>query len=202
MYFHVRLVDGPEGALKRRHFVDAHWQYFDDHRDHFVARGATVTDDLATTLSSVIFVEFGSWDDVRRFVANEPLNRNGAYQDVVITRWSTGLTRRQRDFPRRDGQVAWYIRGFGRPGAHARRQELLQAHRQYFAPYDVDRFIARGPVLDDAGETWQGSANLICLPTRQDVDAFMAAEPYHKDGLYERVLIERYRFGGRPGQIV
>jgi len=201
MHFHVRLVDGPEGAVKRRHFVEAHWRYFDDHRDHFVARGATVTDDNSVVLASVIFVEFDSWDDVRRFVANEPLNRNGAFKDVVITRWATGLTRRQRDFARRD-QVAWYIRGYGKPGVHEQRQELLQAHRDYFAPYDRDRFIARGPVLDDEGLTWRGSANLICLPTRQDVDAFVAAEPYSTNGLYESVLIERYRFGGRPGQIV
>ena len=202
MHFHVRLVDGPEGAVKRRHFVEAHWRYFDDHRDHFVARGATVTDDNSVVLASVIFVEFDSWDDVRRFVANEPLNRHGAFKDVVITRWATGLTRRQRDFPRREGQVAWYIRGYGKPGVHEQRQELLQAHRAYFAPYDPAHFIARGPVLDDEGEQWQGSANLLCLPTRQDVDAFVAGEPYQKNGLYERVLIERYRFGGRPGQIV
>jgi len=201
MHFHVRLVDGPDGAVKRRHFVEAHWRYFDDHRDHFVARGATVTDDGAAVLASVIFVEFESWDDVQRFVANEPLNRNGAFKEVVITRWATGLTRRQRDFAHRD-QVAWYIRGYGKPGVHEQRQELLQAHRDYFAPYDRDRFIARGPVLDDEGLTWRGSANLICLPTRQDVDAFVAAEPYSTNGLYESVLIERYRFGGRPGQIV
>jgi hypothetical protein len=202
MHFHVRLVDGPEGAAKRRRFVDAHWQYFDDHCDHFVARGATVADDGSVVLASVIFVEFGSWDEVRRFVANEPLNRNGTYEDVVMSRWATGLARRQRDFPRREGQVGWYIRGYGKPGVHERRQDLLQAHRDYFAPYDVAHFIARGPLLDDEGLTWRGSANLICLPTRQDVDAFMADEPYCKNGLYERVLVERYRFGGRPGQIV
>ena len=202
MHFHVRLVDGPEGAMKRRLHVDAHWKYFDDHRDHFVARGATVSDDASVVIASVLFVEFKFLGRFRRFVANEPLNRNGTYQDVTITRWATGLARRQRDFPRREGQVAWYIRGYGKPGVHERRQELLQAHRAYFAPYDPAHFIARGPVLDDEGETWRGSANLICLPTRLDVDVFMTQEPYNKDGLYERVLVERYRFGGRPGQVV
>ena len=60
----------------------------------------------------------------------------------------------------------------------------------------------RGAVLDDTGEKWIGSANLIALPDRAAVDAFMADEPFYKDGLYDHVLIERYKFGGRAGQVV
>ena len=38
--------------------------------------------------------------------------------------------------------------------------------------------------------------------SRREVEAFVAAWPHSKHGLYERMLIERYRFGGRPGQVV
>lgn len=202
MQFHVQLLDDPAAADRRSAFREAHWGYFDDHREHFIARGATLSDDLSRYLSSVLFVEFDGWDAVRAFVEDEPLNRNGVYREVHIRRWTNALGRLQRDFPRREGQVAWYIRGYGKPGSDARRAELLEAHRAYFRPYDAEHFIARGPVLDDDGEEWRGSANLICLPSREDVEAFLAAEPYYANGLYERVLVERYRFGGRPGQIV
>lgn len=202
MQFHVQLIDNPATAENRNKFVEAHWDYFDDHRDHFIARGATGTDDLSRTISSVIFVEFDSWDGVRAFIDNEPLNRSGHYGEVHIRRWSSGLSRRGRDFPRREGDAYWYIRGYGKPGAHDRRQETVEAQREFLAPYDETSVVVRGPVLDDDGMEWQGSANLICMPTRREVEDFLAEWPYCRNGLYERVLIERFRFGGRPGQIV
>lgn len=202
MFFHVQLIDDPTVPEKRPAHREAHWAYFDEHRDHFIARGATLTDDFEHYISSVLFVEFDGWNDVRRFIDNEPLNRNGVYRDVRICRWSNALGRRQRDFPRRDDLVCWYIRGFGKPGSNDRRNELLDAHRAYFAPYDDENFIVRGAVLDDDGAMWEGSANLIALPSRAEVEAFLSEEPFYTNGLYDQVLIERYRFGGRPGQIV
>ena len=202
MQFHVRLTDDPGAADKRAAFRADHWVYFDDHRDHFIARGATTTDDLSRTLSSVIFVAFDSWDDVRGFLAAEPLNSNGVYREVVVRRWQSGLERRQRDFPREDGQVFWYVRGHGKPGAHSRREEIVDAQRAHLAPFDETVIVARGPILDDVGRDWQGSANLIAMAGRAELEAFMADWPYCRAGLYERVEIERYRFGGRPGQIV
>ncbi|NKB20850.1 MAG: hypothetical protein GKS01_10160 [Alphaproteobacteria bacterium] len=202
MHFHVQLIDDPEHPERRAQHREAHWAYFDAYKDHFVARGATRTDDLENYLSSVIFVEFDGWAEVRNFIDNEPLNSNGVYKDVRICRWHQGIKRNQRDFPRSDDQSYWYIRGFGRPDANDRRNELLDAHRAYFAPYDGPNFITRGAVLDDAGEKWVGSANLIALPDRAAVDGFMVDEPFYKDGLYDHVLIERYKFGGRVGQVV
>lgn len=202
MQFHVRLTDDPAAADKRARYREDHWAYFDDHVDHFIARGATATDDLATTLSSVLFVDFDSWDDVNAFVANEPFNRNGLFKSVVVRRWRCGIERRQRDFPRKDGQVYWDVRGHGKPGASSHREEIVAAQREFLAPYDDTVIVTRGPILDDDGKHWQGSANLICMPSRDALQEFMDQWPYCKAGLYERVEVERYRFGGRPGQIV
>lgn len=202
MLFHVQLIDDPGASGKRGEFRDDHWSYFDDHDKHFIARGATTTDDRTQILSSVSWVEFDSWEDVREFVAAEPLNRNGVYRETIIHRWRNGLGRRQHDFPRRDGQVCWYVRGYGKTGSHVRREEIVAAQREYLAPYDETVIVARGPILDDAGKDWQGSANLVCMPSRAELEAFLADWPYCRNGLYERVLIERYRFGGRPGQVV
>ncbi|MBT4342352.1 MAG: hypothetical protein HOD62_09890 [Chloroflexi bacterium] len=61
MHFHVQLIDDPAHPERRAQHREAHWAYFDSHKDHFVARGATLTDDMETYLSSVIFVEFDGW---------------------------------------------------------------------------------------------------------------------------------------------
>jgi len=202
MHFHIQLIDDPNHPERRTGSREAHWAYFDEHRDHFVARGATQTDDGERTLSSVLFVEFDGWDEVRHFVDNEPHNCNSVFSEIRICRWHHALDRTQRDFPRKDDQVCWYVRGFGAPGSNDRRNELVDAHRAYFASYDGKNFIARGGVLDDAGALWEGSANLIAVPSRADVDAFLSEEPFYVNGLYDHVLVERYKLGGRPGQIV
>ena len=202
MHFHIQLIDDPETPEKRAVSREAHWAYFDENRDHFIARGATISDDGTRTLSSVLFVKFDGWDEVRNFVDNEPHDLNGVFRDIHISRWHNALGRTQRDFPRKENQTCWYIRGFGKPGANDRRNERVDAHRAYFAPYDAENFIVRGAILSDDGALWQGSGNLIALPTRAEVDAFLAKEPFYTNGLYYHVLIERYKFGGSPGQIV
>lgn len=202
MYFHVRLIDDPDHSGRRAQHREAHWDYFDAHAEHFIARGKTVSDDMETSLSSLLFVEFEDWDAVRRFIAEEPLNRGGVFREVQIRRWNNALGRAQRDFPRKEGQLYWYIRGFGKPGANDRRNELLDAHAAYFKPYDPENFVVRGSVRSDDGKLWEGSANLIALPSRDAVDEFLSKEPFFVNGLYEDVLVERYTMGGRPGQVV
>ena len=202
MEVHVQLVDDNQHPERRGQGRDDHWAYFDTYIDHFHARGATRSDDNTIFLSSVIFVEFPDWESVREFVTHEPNNLNGVYNQVIIRRWGNGLGRKQSDFPRKEGQLNWYVRGYAKPKMHERRMELLQAHTDYFASYDKEHFIVRGGIWDDDRTEWQGSANLISLPSRADVEAFLAEEPFYKNGLYERVLIERYGFGGRPGQVV
>lgn len=202
MYFHIQLIDHPAYSGRRAQSREDHWGYFDDFRDHFIARGATSTDDGTRTLSSILFVEFEGWDEVHKFVDNEPHNKNGVYDNIRINRWSHALGRTQREFPRTNNQLCWYIRGFSTPDRNDQRNELVDAHRAYFAEYDAENFIVRGGVLDEDGACWQGSANLIVLPSRADVDEFLAREPFYRNGLYDEVLVERYKFGGRPGQIV
>jgi uncharacterized protein YciI len=200
MLFHVRMTDYP---VPRRTpaLRDQHWQYLDDHASHFIARGPTQTDDGSKKLSSLFFVDFPDRASVEQFVANEPNNKAGVHMHVEILRWGNPLNRKQRDFPRKDGQMYWYVRGYAKPGAHVRRQALFEAHQAYFKPFDAESFIVRGGVTTDDG-TWIGSANLLAMPDRASIDHFVAEEPFCKNGLFERVVVERFMFGGRPGQIV
>ena len=71
MYFHIQLIDNPATPERRAQSREAHWDYFDAHADHFIARGATTTDDQSRTLSSVLYVEFDGLDGQGNAVINE-----------------------------------------------------------------------------------------------------------------------------------
>jgi uncharacterized protein YciI len=200
MQFHVRLIDDPSASDIRLNGREAHWSYLDAHADRFIGRGPTFLEP-DRFLSTVFFLDFAEWDEVNSFLANEPHNTNDVYQDVKVWRWQDELGRRQRDFPRRENQSVWYLRGFAKPGSHGAWQELKAAHSEFCATYDASNFVVRGSIFDDAGEQWQGSAALIALPDRDAVDAFLGSEPFHRHGLFDDFLVHRYKFGGRPGQV-
>jgi uncharacterized protein len=58
--------------------------------------------------------------------------------------------------------------------------------------------IACGPLLSEDGAQWRGTAILAELPNRSAADALIAQEPYAQAGLYERIEVYDWRFGGRP----
>jgi uncharacterized protein len=200
MLFHVRMTDYPV-SRRTPELRDRHWKYLDDHATHFIARGPTQSDDGKRMLSSLFYVDFPDRASVEHFVANEPNNMAGVHMHVEIFRWGNPLNKKQGDFPRKEGQTYWYVRGYAKPGAHLRRADLLDAHQAYFKSYDDEHFIVRGGAMSDEGN-WVGSANLMAMPDRASIDRFVAEEPFCRNGLFERVVIERFAFGGRPGQIV
>ena len=202
MQFHVRLIDGPETQDIRHEGREAHWQYLDDNIDHMIGRGPTYNDDKTGFSSTLFFLEFSDWQAVRSFLANEPHNMNGVYSDISISRWENESGRMQRDFPRHDGQVSWFLRGFAKPDMHGNWLKLKPDHMKYMQSYDNNSVVVRGPIYDDEGVEWKGSAGVISVLSREDVEEFLHAEPFYKNGLYERFTIEEFKFGGRPGQVI
>jgi len=78
------------------------------------------------------------------------------------------------------------------------RDGLLDAHRRYFVDRGYqEHFIAYGPRVSDNGAAWVGSVMLVELPTREAVEGMLANEPDNRAGLYERLEIHDWRFGGR-----
>lgn len=201
MHFQIQLINDPSAAGRRSLSVPAHWAYLNENAAHIIARGPTVADDNDNdSTGSVFFVEFPNWDAVRAFIDNEPHNNNGIYKEIHVKRWHHELGRSQGDFPAEKGRIHWYVRGYGLPGNSDRPQAVLDAQREYFARHDSDKFIVRGAILDDQGKEWLGSASLIALPTRKEVEALIAEEPFNKNGFYESILVQRHKFGGTPGQ--
>lgn len=201
MQFHVRLIDGPETKEKRFSGREAHWQYLDDHADHIMGRGPTYKADMSDFSSTLFFLDFGSWDDVRTFLANEPHNMNGVYSEIKINRWENISGRFQRDFPRFEGQVNWCLRGFSKPNMHDNWLNLRSEYLDYIKSYETENIVVHGPIFNDDGTNWTGSASLISMPKRESIDKFLLGDPLHKNELYDNISIEQFKFGGRPGQI-
>lgn len=199
MHFHLQMVNDPATEDRRAQSTPAHWAYLDAHAAHILARGPLVSDDASKTLGSVFFVEFPDWEGVRAFIDNEPHNNNGIYKEARLDRWQPAVARPQNDFPGGASHVHWHVRGYGAPGKDEQRRALANMQRDYFAPYDADEVIVRGSILDDRGETWKGDAALIALPTRADIDALVAGSPFFRNGLYDRVVVQRHKFGGGSG---
>lgn len=199
MYFHVQMINDPAAAGRRSNSLPAHWDYLNKFAAHIIVRGPVVDDDNDRNgLGSIFFVEFPDWNAVRAFIDNEPHNNNGIYKEIHVNRWDNALSRSQGNYPAAEGQINWYIRGYGVRGNRERHQALLDAQREYFAPFDRDRVIVRGAILDEQGKEWLGSASVVALPSRRDAEALIAEEPLFKNGCYERVLVQRHKFGGKP----
>src|SRR5579863_10581984 len=74
------------------------------------------------------------------------------------------------------------------------RAKFYRAHRIHLdksADHGVD-VVTAGTLVADDGETPVGSIFVIDAADRAAVDAFTRSDPYHINGVWERVTIHRY----------
>jgi hypothetical protein len=79
-----------------------------------------------------------------------------------------------------------------RPGSMALRDELLEDHWCYMDRYQA-QLIARGPTLASDGDTATGSVHIVGLPDPAAARAFAFDEPNYQAGVYQDVLLRRWR---------
>jgi uncharacterized protein YciI len=77
-----------------------------------------------------------------------------------------------------------------RPGSAAMRDELLERHWSYMDRY-AKEMIARGPTF--VGDTPTGSVHILDLPDPATARAFAFDEPNYQAGVYQDVLLRRWR---------
>lgn len=77
------------------------------------------------------------------------------------------------------------------PGALPRRLQHYEDHKAYLASASV-RILVSGPLLSDDGQTMIGSFFLIDAPTKADVEAFNAADPFHRAGIWSEIRIHAF----------
>lgn len=84
------------------------------------------------------------------------------------------------------------------PGMQDRRIALTEAHRKYVAEQGEHIYFG-GPLLDETNGRRIGSLIVLKAATREQAQAFMAAEPYCANGLFESVQIRAFQCVTQPG---
>jgi uncharacterized protein YciI len=196
-FFYCR--DKPDSGALRKQIVETHWAFMDAYASKFVARGPTLADDGKSQTGSMHIVDLPDAEAVRVFAYEEPNYKAGVYSDVFVRRWQNELGRTMWEFKGDpEHNQRFLIIGLGKPGMSGARNQLQEARRRHFIDKGYqERLITYGPLLSDDGTQWSGSAMMVELPDRAAVEAMLADDPYVRAGLYERVDIHRWRFGGR-----
>jgi len=89
----------------------------------------------------------------------------------------------------------YIIHCLDQPDALPRRLEHYDAHRAYLqtAPEKTSvKMLVSGPLMSDDGETMIGSCFLVEAEDRAAVEAFNAADPFHKAGIWASIHIHRF----------
>lgn len=77
--------------------------------------------------------------------------------------------------------------------AQARRHAVRPTHLEAIRPLVEQGHVALGgAILDDEG-AMTGSVLIVDFPTRQDVDAWLSADPYVTKGVWKDIEVHPYR---------
>jgi uncharacterized protein YciI len=81
---------------------------------------------------------------------------------------------------------------FDRPDREQVRMQNRAAHLAFLASYQ-DRVVVAGPLQSDDGERMNGSLLIMDFPDRAAAEAFAAEDPYNRAGLFDSVVIRRWK---------
>ncbi|OYW59682.1 MAG: hypothetical protein B7X76_03850 [Azorhizobium sp. 39-67-5] len=88
--------------------------------------------------------------------------------------------------------MPYMIETFDKPDTLALRAAERAAHLA-FLEANKHLLLACGAKLDDAGEAAGGGLYVVNVETRAEAEAFIAADPFAIAGLFERIVINRWR---------
>ncbi len=188
-----------EGGIEARAAaMDPHLAYLRASRDQIRFAGPLFADDDETPRGSMTLLDAPDREAAASWLADEPYNKAGAFDETTFTRWSSSMDIRQLDYPRTPGWRQFVITAFDAPDGQAKRRQVAEAHHEFQASV-MDRYVARGPMFDDDGTTMIGSLMIVELPDAAACEAFWADEPLNTGGVFERATIERWRYGKAIG---
>lgn len=88
--------------------------------------------------------------------------------------------------------MPYTIETFDKPGTLDLRAATRDAHLAFLGA-NRHLLIACGAKLDDEGNAAGGGLYVVALESRAEAEAFIAADPFFTAGLFERVVIHRWR---------
>lgn len=129
------------------------------------------------------------------FLAEDPFEEAGVYTSTLTRGWICPLKQRQASMPVRAGLRGFFFHGIGKPNMTGKRNEIVKAHMQHLMQVDDSHCVARGPLTNLAGETWEGSGMVYEFESREALQHFFRDEPYCVHGLYERIDLYDWQRG-------
>lgn len=88
--FICEMIDGPDGAERRKAAGPAHHAYQKSVMDTFIARGPMRSDDATRAIGTLYIIQVKDRAAAEAFIAAEPLNQAGVFSDIRIDRWRFG----------------------------------------------------------------------------------------------------------------
>jgi uncharacterized protein len=173
--------DAPGTALRDDDaLLEAHWSYMDAFAESMIARGPTLTPDRETATGSLHVLGLPSVEAVRDFVACEPNQRAGVYDEHSVWRFENLLGRTMWEFPPAAEEPRFLIIAEGRPVPPERQSAALR-----------ERLILYGALrtLDDAAPA--GVALAVQARDRAAVDALL------EEWAGPVIEVHDWEFGGR-----
>lgn len=156
--------------------------------ESMIARGPTLDTGRATATGSLHVLALASVDAAREFVALEPNNRAGLYEEHSLWRFENLLGRTMWEFSGHPAEPRFLIIGrshVARPGHVATLPAELLA-----------RLILYGALTTFDGGEPAGVALALQAPDREALDALIEDERTGLDGFSE-LEIHAWEFGGR-----
>jgi hypothetical protein len=172
---------------------EQHWLYMEGFADGMTARGPTLGTDRQTWTGSLHVLDLPGPQAVREFVAGEPYNQAGLYEEHVIWRFANFL-----------GQTMWQFVGLADEPCFLVLAQAAKDLPKDPTPMPVAdlppelraRLIVYGGLRSLDGEEPAGVALAVQTPTREALDALLGDERLgfadHGD-----VGIHDWTFGGR-----
>lgn len=162
--------------------------------ERVIGYGHFISDDGLDTLGTSFFMQLEDRAAAQQFLADEPLNKAGVYEQVEIHRWSNSFQKRQADYQRK-GLQQFLCTGSKITETAELFAAHLTDHESYFKEYG-DSFIFRGPVRSADGADNIGTALMLELPGRDAAEEFWNNEPFAANGGYQDdSRIYRWVFG-------
>ena len=174
--------------------LPAHTRFLDGYPEVTWYSGPLFTDDNKNAIGSLRLIEFPERAAAQAYINADPYTHAGIFESIIIERWKPTLEVRQRDYPRKAGTMQFVIHAHDKADGEARRAPLRETHHEYLNR-QRQLFIARGPLFDDEGKQMIGSLIMLEVANKDEAEAFWAGEPFNRAGVYDRVTMERWRFG-------
>jgi uncharacterized protein YciI len=188
--FHCRDKPGTEQALDR--LSEAHWSFMDEYADRLKARGPSLSDDGEVHTGSLHIVQLATPEETEVFAYREPFYAAGLYQDVTIRRWENLLGRTMWEYQTDSDDPMFLVMAH----ADAPMNGFAEAHRPFARAYR-NRTVVYGSLLGLGDGAWQGFAQILQMPSREAVEAVLAADPVIASGRMASVELHRWCVGGR-----